>query len=273
MGEIYKAENNINQKVYIGKTIRNLSYRKRNHIYSARTGSSKYFHRSLMKYGIHNFTWATLIISEDEKFLFQKEIEFISLYKSNNPKFGYNLTTGGEGVSGAPAWNKGLTKYTDKRILQISRYLENQVKTEESIQKQKQSLAKYYETHKGSNKGKKVSENTLEKMKAVKGEKHWNYGGHITEEQKKAVSRAQKGKPKSEEHKAHMYKIPKGHIPWNKGIPSEYTKQVQCIETKEIFKSMQEASERYPSAGTHISQVCSGKRKTAGGYHWAYYSD
>lgn len=43
-----------------------------------------------------------------------------------------------------------------------------------------------------------------------------------------------------------------------------------CIETGEEFKSIIEASKKFNVCKTDISLCCSGKRKTAGGYHWRY---
>ena len=44
--------------------------------------------------------------------------------------------------------------------------------------------------------------------------------------------------------------------------------QVLCIETGKVFDSLVEASKFYNISVGNISSVLSGKRKTAGGYHW-----
>ena len=44
--------------------------------------------------------------------------------------------------------------------------------------------------------------------------------------------------------------------------------QVLCIETGKVFDSLIEASKFYNISVGNISSVLSGKRKTAGGYHW-----
>ena len=41
-------------------------------------------------------------------------------------------------------------------------------------------------------------------------------------------------------------------------------KRVYCITTKEYFLSRKDALEKYPNAGSHISNCCNGKRKTSG---------
>lgn len=45
---------------------------------------------------------------------------------------------------------------------------------------------------------------------------------------------------------------------------------VECIETKVIYKSTREAWRETGVGFSHISECASGKRKTAGGFHWRY---
>lgn len=55
-----------------------------------------------------------------------------------------------------------------------------------------------------------------------------------------------------------------------KGKPAHNRKKVLCIETGEIFESMGDAERKTGISNSHISQVCNGKLKTTGGYHWKY---
>lgn len=97
-GRVYMFKNKINGKVYIGKTI-NWKRRELGHKHSAK--NPKYhFGRALRKYGWENFEIICLIDDVPEEDLDDLETEYIKLYNSNNPAFGYNLTKGGEGVSG-----------------------------------------------------------------------------------------------------------------------------------------------------------------------------
>ena len=50
------------------------------------------------------------------------------------------------------------------------------------------------------------------------------------------------------------------------------SKPVKCIETDIIYTSMTEAEKLTGVKQCGISQVCRGKRETAGGYHWEYVS-
>lgn len=261
MGEIYKVENIVNHKIYIGKTSRNMLLRKRDHLYKAKRDKRVLFHNAIRKYGPESFEWSVLFMSEDDQELSKKEIEFIAQHQSMLPEFGYNLTHGGEGQRCNDATRK---KMSEKARLQV--------KTPESIEKQRQSLKEYYKTHHHPNTGRVKSEEEIEKQREGLKNHYKKYGGRpISEAHKQAVSRAQKGRKRTPEEIEKNRKWHLGKSPANKGTKRpECSQPVLCVETQEVFSSMLEAMNKYPSAGTHISQVCSGKRKSAGGFHWKY---
>lgn len=60
MAEIYKITNNINDKIYVGQTIRSLEKRKSRHLNDARYGSKNPIHRAIRKYGVENFVFETI---------------------------------------------------------------------------------------------------------------------------------------------------------------------------------------------------------------------
>jgi group I intron endonuclease len=90
-GCIYLITNKINNKKYVGKTIKSLPTRFYNHLYASKNGSTTYLHKALRKYGEDNF-----IIEELDRYdvdiLGEKEIEWISSLKPE-----YNQTLGGDG--------------------------------------------------------------------------------------------------------------------------------------------------------------------------------
>lgn len=45
-------------------------------------------------------------------------------------------------------------------------------------------------------------------------------------------------------------------------------KAIICVETGEVFNSLSEASKKYNISVGNLSMAVSGKRKTAGGFHW-----
>lgn len=240
---VYMHKNKINGKVYIGIT----SQKPQN-----RWGSngSKYkkglrFYNAIQKYTWENFEHIILFEKLSKDKAEQKEIELIKQYKSNNANYGYNIANGGN--------SKGKQSEETKRKIS-------------SKNKGKTSWAK----------GKPMKQETKDKIS-------------------KANKIAYKNKPKSD----YLITYEKGHIPWNKDkkgihlspktefkkgnippfknkkIPYEIyehrCKKVLCIETGEIFKSVNEA-QRIKKC-RNISQVCKGVRKTSLGYHWRYYEE
>ena len=98
---IYKATNAVNGKVYIGKTVKKLEDRMYMHKWTAENSNDNYyFYNAINNYGWDAFTWEVIDTAESEDELNQKEVYWISKYNSNNRYNGYNMTDGGEGVTG-----------------------------------------------------------------------------------------------------------------------------------------------------------------------------
>lgn len=105
---VYKIINKVNGKIYIGKSI-NPNYRFKRHLYIAKMGNKhdnqfQPIHAAIEKYGFNNFYMEIIDECNDEDEIFEKEIFWIAHYKSNMVRYpngiGYNLTDGGEGLSG-----------------------------------------------------------------------------------------------------------------------------------------------------------------------------
>ena len=96
---IYKIENLINGKVYIGQSV-DIQYRFRNHKSESFNPKSNAYdtaiHRAIRKYGVDNFSFEIVEECEQDQ-LRAREIYWINYYHSFGE--GYNLTSGGEGVS------------------------------------------------------------------------------------------------------------------------------------------------------------------------------
>lgn len=96
-GIIYKIENKINGKIYIGQTTLQNGFDQR-----YKNNIKKYTHNvhlknSIEKYGINNFEIIKeLDIAYSKQELNEKEKFYISLYKSTNKDFGYNKMSGGD---------------------------------------------------------------------------------------------------------------------------------------------------------------------------------
>lgn len=75
----------------------------------------------------------------------------------------------------------------------------------------------------------------------------------------KRIGKTMKGKKHSEETKR---KMSEAHKDWSK--------KVLCVETGEIFESAKDAQRKTGIYQSSISNVCNGKLKTTGGYHWKF---
>lgn len=96
MSYIYKIKNNINNKIYIGKTNQSIEERFKEHCEDSvkRVKEKRPLYSAMNKYGIENFS-----IEEVEKcspeVLSEREKYWIEYYGSF--KYGYNATKGGDG--------------------------------------------------------------------------------------------------------------------------------------------------------------------------------
>lgn len=144
-GIIYKWTNKINNKCYIGKTIREKE-RIQQHLKDRRCNST--FHKALDKYGVNNFSYEVLFEThcQDDKemntILNEMEKFYIKEYNSNYTQYGYNLTSGGDGISGRygeqnPFYNH---HHTDEWKQQHSEALKGKKPNKETIIKRSNSL-------------------------------------------------------------------------------------------------------------------------------------
>ena len=127
---IYLVTNKINNKKYIGQTIRPLQERKQQHISSANNKSTYLLHRAIRKHGEENFTWEIVKECVSINELNELEVFYIKEYETFGEK-GYNLTNGGHGTSG---WKH--SKETKHKIGEFTKiFFTGRKKTEEHKEK------------------------------------------------------------------------------------------------------------------------------------------
>jgi len=98
-GIIYKITCTVNNKVYIGQTIRTMESRFERHIRDAERSENPtiHFQRAIKKYGRDAFKIEKIDEANSQQDLNEKERYWISFYKSTDNNFGYNSALGGEG--------------------------------------------------------------------------------------------------------------------------------------------------------------------------------
>lgn len=200
MGYIYKITNTVTNKVYIGQTINDPDKRWIGHQQSIGTNRGcPALKASMEKHGIDKFKFEVLIICFDSD-LSKFEKEYIKKYESFGPK-GYNLTHGGEeggfftGCKHSPeeverikkhweVWRsnqENLKRHSDKirqnfqnpdyrkRHSEIMKKVASKVnytkspKSEETKQKIRESVLKYYSENQVSPKNRKKQSDAMTK--------------------------------------------------------------------------------------------------------------
>ena len=125
-----------------------------------------------------------------------------------------------------------------------------------------------------------MSEEARKKLsKSMMGNKN-GLGHKCSEEKKRKISEAQKGRTFTEEHKRHISeaKKSKGTGPCSEEkrqhiiAAKKDKKPVYCIETDTVYESIQECARQLHLQATLICKVCKGKAKTTGGHHFQYYT-
>ena len=278
---IYKIENLINGKVYIGQSV-DVEYRFRNHKSESFNPKSNAYdtaiHRAIRKYGIENFSFE--VIEECKEYeLKEKEIYWIDKYGSFGK--GYNMTYGGEGVPAInrqkifDLWDEGMsigeiadcTRHGKHSIICILENYEN-YNNEESYKrgrliasqtrskkvKQYDLNGKYITTYDNINEAAKTVNTNASNIRAVlcglqlsAAEFQWVLDGDKPPGIYKATSTNKKRT---------VVQLDK-----NKQFIAEY---------KSISEAAQSLNLKNPSG---ICGCCKGNIKTAGGYYWMYKED
>lgn len=188
-----------NNKKYIGITKQTPDNRWKN---GEGYSTQPYFYRAIQKYGWDNIRHIILFEHLTKEEACNKEKELIEIYKTNNPNFGYNLSSGGEGPFGVVRSKETREKLRNANL--------GKHHSEETKRKISEHSPHY-------NKGRKLSKEHAEKLHASRrGKPSWMSGRKLSDEERKKLS------------KAHL-----GQKAWNKGIPcSEEVKRKVSLANK-----------------------------------------
>lgn len=169
-----------NNKKYVGVTRTKTKYRWKNgHGYKPQV----LIYRAIQKYGWNNIQHIIICENLSKEWAYKLEQDFIRIYKSNDSKYGYNLSNGGEGSN---KWTLESRLKLSKSLKGKPSHLKNKHLTEEHKLKisranrnpSMETRRKMSESHKG----KRLSPETIRKnVEARKWYKH-------SEETKKKMS-------------------------------------------------------------------------------------
>lgn len=221
-----------NGKVYIGITCQH-PLRRWAHGYGYR--ANVHFFNAIQKYGWDSFSHEILHSGLTKEQACECEIELIGVHRSNDERWGYNLSSGGEATASGCKFSEEARK--------------------------------------------KISE-------SKKGAKHPYYGKHLSDEHRRKMSEAHRGKPLWDEaHRKQMSERQMGEKNHNYGkSPSEETRRkmseskrkyiiVQMDDegvTIATFPTTKMAAAAVGGHATSIASVCRGEHKSTAGYRWKY---
>jgi len=224
-GVIYKIENMVNGRVYIGQTVRDYKTRIKEHKYKLKNGThhNKHLQNAYRKYGFENLQFAlleTCVLDEIDN----KEKEWILKYKEKS--ISYNLEDGGH-------HSKKLSKQTIEKISKQHYKPVVLLNTLEEFSSMKEASVKYGVCNSGITSSCRKERDFSGRM--PNGEwMVWRYKEEVDLNEEVSFRR------KTTNNK----------------------KKVVCINTKEIFNSAKEASIKYGINPTNINSCCRGERKS-----------
>lgn len=248
-------------KRYVGITCQKINQRWSN---GAGYKGSVLFYSAIKKYGWNNISHEILHdgLSEDEAKT--KEVELIALYQSNDRRYGYNLTAGGDGSVGCIPSEETKRKMSvaHKGIFSGEKHpLFGKAGKDSTFYGKRHSAESKQKMREASigNKnclGRKLSEETRHKIsesaKSRIGEKNSFYGKTHSKETCHKLSELSKVQCKGESN------------PNSKMV-------VQLDLQGNFIRQWDYAAKAHEELGINrscISMCCTGKRKTAGGYKW-----
>lgn len=230
-----------NNKYYIGITSKVPQKRWNN----GKGYKTQLFYRAITKYKWENIVHIILKENLTHKEACNEEKLLIKKYNSNNKKYGYNLTSGGEGICG---------------------YKRNK----EQIKKMSDFMKGKYIGDKNPNYGNHKLSGKNNPQYGKKGILSPNYGKHLTDEHKQKISNAKIGHVVTDKTREKLSNSIKELKLNNRDVIQydRYTNQI--INT---YDSIVNASKNTNIQSSSIIRCCQGKMKTAGGYIWRYKND
>lgn len=237
-GFIYITTNLINGRRYVRQKIFS---DKKTHTKSwvDYLGSGTILKQAIEKERKENFSREIVYVSYNAEDLNKAEKQYTDFFDAKDNEDWYNLAGGGDVRAGKdnPNYGKPVSKETREKLRQVHLGRKNTPEHNEHIRQAKMGDKNpMYRKHSWNN--------------GLKLPPSWNKGIKMSEESKKKVSESRKGQCKGLQNKKHQ--------------------AVKCVETNEIFPTIQEACQKYGI--TSIQYAIRHHTKTKG-FHWEAISD
>lgn len=259
-GVIYKIENKVNGKVYIGQTKVCFYHRKRAHLYELRSETKRNIklQSAWNKYGEKNFIFS--IIGEFPfSLLDKKEIYYIAKYDSF--RNGYNMTVGGNQVM-----------HDREHTIDAKRKMKFTAKNNWSKEEYRLSMMQrpVYKGSKAPRSTKVICIND-QKVFGSMVEAGEYYGIGMERVSSVCTGASEYAGLEETGRKLQFDYYEEGKVYKLKNVNHVNEKRkVRCITTGEVFDSITDAGNKTGAPKASISHVCKGKRKRAGGLEWEY---
>jgi len=253
---VYVVKCDKTNKMYVGATSNGFSERWKQHERQARSGAQSVLHKAIRKHGSASFELIETLTLKDRREMFDEEKRQIATRQTVAPS-GYNLTNGGEGVSGSPE---------TRRIQSEKAKIKHQ--DCEFKEKHRASIVSSFEGEDGMHRRKVISASkTGRKMhpnaaKAILASKK-------TEEYRKIAAAAA----------SKTWATPGYREKWSKSKREKHIRKAKRFPMREdgvIFRSTRSAANYMKwqgfdkAAPNNICLACNGKYNTSYGFVWEW---
>lgn len=278
MAYIYKISNNINDKVYIGKTLYSIQRRWKQHLYNAKSRKDLqhmplYF--AMNVHGIEHFSISEVEQVKDYHLLSQRQKYWIIKFDSYN--HGYNATKGGDGSLLYDydyiweLWNEGLKIKDISKIVGCNDFVVRtvldlyKIPTEERIQRSyEDQIASYVPYQKA------VEQLDINTEQVLKQYSSLSEAAKAVAGDSSNISKVCKGINKTYHGYKWRYKDNITYINKNFSSRPVCKLDLKTGEIIETYLSISQAARSVKGDSSYISKVCRGKQHSSKGFGWCY---
>lgn len=283
---VYLITDNTNGKQYVGQTIYTAEQRFARHCMPS-SFRCRLLSRAIKAHGAENFSVSVLEEVSSREALDERECYWIEHLNTMSPN-GYNMIPGGTGKGEVCEETRARISASRKgKCVGEDNPFYGKKHTEESKRKMRENHVDM-RGEKNPNYGKHFSDEHRAKLSESKlGEKHYCWGKHLSPETRAKISAANRGKRLSEESirkmaetkrgrklsPEHRAKLSASHKGLFAGAKNPQAKRVICIETGEVFETINDAACSVGVWPESMSRHLRGLSSCCGKLHWKYFDE